>query len=163
MRVIERLPWSEITLRDGRTERQLRRIVADYEKRADDGGLVAASDLKRDPVQLIEAAIERLAMLRDAVVGIMLDASTDAMALGAARTWLAVEREYIELLQAVGKLPKELGTFRHLLDVRELATQLDRLLDGLESGELTPAAVRTQVYEWACEPREPSPPARAAA
>ena len=155
MRLIERLPWAEITLRDGRTERQLRRIVADYEKRTGDDGLVAASALQRDPVQLIEAELDRLEMLRDAVVAIMLDASTDAVALGATRTWLAIEGQYIGLLQAVGKLPKELGTFRHLLDVRELATQLDRLLDGLESGERTPAEARAQVYEWACEPGEP--------
>jgi hypothetical protein len=163
MRLIERLPWAEITLRDGRTERQLRRIVADYEERAGDDGLVAASALQRDPVQLIEAELDRLEMLRDSVVGIMLDASTDAVALGAARTWLAVEQQYVQLLQAVGKLPKELGTFRHLLDVRELAIQLDRLLDGLESGERTPAEARAQVYEWACEPCKSSPPVHAVA
>jgi hypothetical protein len=52
-RVVERLPWSEIVKRDGRSERALRAVVDDYLEHVQEGD--AVRPLERDPVELVES------------------------------------------------------------------------------------------------------------
>ncbi len=163
-RVAERLPWSEIVARDGRAERTLRGVVNDYLKHVEEGDFMRTLD--RDPVELVESMLSELTVMRDTMVGLVQSSDNEAVVVAAGREWRRLVKEVRELLQAVGKLPRELGTMRHLVEIRELADVLGRLLDGLEEGTVTPQEVRMQVAEWAGvevpRPQLPSP-ARVAA
>jgi hypothetical protein len=69
--------------------------------------------------------------------------------VAATREWRHAEKELRDLLIAVGKLPRELSTLRHLVEVREMADLLGRLLDRFEAGEIGAGDVRAQIDEWA--------------
>lgn len=146
-RVFERQPWHEIVAKDGRQERTLRRVVDDYLKHVEDGD--AVRPLERDPLDLIEGMVSELMVMRDTMLGIIQSSSDERVTVTAAREWRRLVKEVRELLQGVGKLPRELGTMRHLVEVRELSELLDRMLDRLEAGEITAADLRAQVAEWA--------------
>lgn len=158
-RVFERLAWKEIVVRDGRQERTLRRVVDDYLKHVEEGD--AVRPLQRDPIELIEGMLNELTVMRDAMVGISQSSDQDSVVVAAVREWRRLVKEVRELLQGVGVLPKELGTMRHLVEVRELAETLERLLDRLEEGTITPAELRAQIAEWSgVKPIELEPPAQ---
>jgi len=119
-RLFERLPWSVVAKRDGRTERQLRRVVDDYQRHVEDCDL-AFSPLERDAVELVRMALDRLEIVRDTLTSIAANAETDAVAVGALRTALHAEAQVLELLQAVGKLPYDLGQMHRVIEERQLA------------------------------------------
>jgi hypothetical protein len=145
-RVFERMPWKEIVARDGRQERTLRRVVDDYLKHVEEGDFMRTLD--RDPIELIESMLNELTVMRDVMVGLVQSSDQEAVVVAAGREWRRLVKEVRELLQGIGKLPHELGTMRHLVEVRELADVLDRLLDRLEAGTITPQELRAQVAEW---------------
>jgi hypothetical protein len=146
-RVFERLPWNVIVERDGRTERALRAVVMDYLEHVQEGD--AVRPLEQDPLDLIAAMLDRLTILRDTMIGVVQTSENEAVVVAGAREWRSAEKELRELLQAVGKLPRELAVFRHLLEVREMAGVLDTMLDQLEAGTIMPQEVRARVAEWA--------------
>jgi len=145
-RVFEKQPWAEIVKRDGRQRRTLERVVDDYLKHVEEGDAVRPLD--RDPVELIESMLNELTVMRDTMAGLVQTSEHEAVVVAAGREWRRLVKEVRELLQGVGKLPHELGTMRHLIEVRELADVLDRLLDRLEAGTITPQELRAQVAEW---------------
>jgi hypothetical protein len=149
-RLIERLPWSEIVKRDGRSERALRAVVNDYLEHVQEGD--AVRPLEQDPIDLFAAMIDRLAIMRDTMAGLVQNTENELVIVAAAREWRHSEKELRELLMAVGKLPRDLGTLRHLVEVRELADLLGRLLDRFEAGEIGAGDVREQVNRWAGVP-----------
>ncbi len=142
-RVQDRLPWSEIVARDGRAERTLRAVVDDYLENVQEGDFVRP--LGRDPIELVESMLNELAIMRDTVQAIVASSENEAVIVAAVREWRRIVKEVRELLQATGKLPRDLSVLRHLVEVRELSDVLDGLLDRLESGDITPQAVRTEV------------------
>lgn len=149
-RLVERLPWSEIVARDGRAERTLRAVVDDYLENVREGD--AVRPLERNPIELVEALLNELAIVRDTMVGLVNTSGDERVIVAAGREWRGVMKEVCELLQAVGKLPRDLSVLRHLVEVRELADVLDLVLDQLEAGTITPAQVRARVAEWAGVP-----------
>lgn len=162
-RAVERLPWSEIVERDGRSERALRAVVDDYLEHVQEGD--AVRPLERDPVELVEALLNELTIVGDTMVGLIQSSEDERVIVAAAREWRHVEKELRELLQGVGKLPRDLGTLCHLVEVRELSDALDGMLTALEAGTITPEQVRARVAEWAgVDPHTQQPsPAQAAA
>jgi hypothetical protein len=151
-RVFEGLAWGEIVARDGRTERTLKRVVDDYLAHVEEGD--AVRPLERDPLDLIASMLDELGVMRDTMVAVVQGSDNEGAVIAAAREWRRLVKEIRELLQGVGKLPKELGTLRHLVEVREMAAVLDALLDKLEAGTIGAADVRTQIAEWAGVPPE---------
>lgn len=146
-RLMERLPWSEIVERDGRSERALRAVVDDYLEHVQEGD--AVRPLERDPVALVESMVSELCIVRDTIQAVVAHTENDATIVAAAREWRRLARDVRELLQAVGVLPRELGTIRFTLEVRAMAERLGGLLDGLEDGTVNPAQVREEVCRWA--------------
>lgn len=146
-RTQERLSWAEIVARDGRSERTLRGVVEDYLENVQEGD--AVHPLDRDPVELVESMLSELALMRDTLAEISRTNENDAVVVAAVREWRHLARDVRDLLQAVGVLPRELGTMRFTLEVRAMAELLDGLLDGLEDGTVNPAHVREEVCRWA--------------
>lgn len=146
-RVFERLPWSEIVERDGRSERALRAVVNDYLEHVQEGDAVRPLEL--DPIDLLTAMVDRLTIMRDTMAGLMQSTDNELVIVAAAREWRHAEKELRDLLMAVGKLPRDLGKIAFALEAREAADLLDRLLDGLEDGTLSPTQVREHVCRWA--------------
>lgn len=146
-RVFEKLSWAVITARDGRSERALRAVVDDYLKHVQEGD--AVRPMERDPIELIESLLSELSIVRDAMVGVMQTTEDERVVVVAGREWRRLLKELRELLQAVGKLPRDLGSLRYLIEVRELSEMLDKTLDELEAGSITPGQVRVRVADWA--------------
>jgi hypothetical protein len=105
-RVIERLQWSEIVKRDGRSERALRAVVNDYLEHVQEGD--AVRPLEQDPIALLTATLDRLAIMRDMMVGLVQSTENELVVVAAAREWRHVEKELRELMIAVGVLPRDL-------------------------------------------------------
>lgn len=147
-RVFEGLPWSEIVERDGRSERALRAVVSDYLEHVQEGD--AVRPLERDPIELVESLLNELTILQDTMVGLVNTSEDARVIVAATREWRRLMKEARELLQAVGKLPRDLSVMGHLVEVRELSDTLDGVLDQLEAGTITPQQVRARVAEWAC-------------
>ncbi|MGA9876457.1 MAG: hypothetical protein WBQ21_11680 [Solirubrobacteraceae bacterium] len=146
-RTQDRLPWAEIVARDGRSERALRKVVTDYMENVEEDDFVRP--LERDPVELVEGLLSELMIMRDTMVAIVQSEEQAAVVVAATQEWRRLIKEVRELLQAAGLLPRDLGRLRNLLEARELADMLDRTLDELEAGTVSPAQVRTRVCEWA--------------
>lgn len=146
-RVFEKQGWAEIVRKDGRQERTLRRVVDDYLANVESGD--AVRPLERDPLDLIESMVNELTVMRDTMLALVQSSTDERVTITAAREWRRLVKEVRELLQGVGKLPRELGTMRHLVEVRELSDMLDRNLDKLEAGDITPQELRATVAEWA--------------
>ena len=146
-RLIERLPWSEIVKRDGRSERALRAIVDDYLEHVQEGD--AVRPLEQDSLVLLSAMLDRLAIMRDTMAGLTQSTESELVIVAAAREWRHVEKELRDLMIAVGVLPRDLWKLRHLIEAREAADLLDRLLNQLEAGEITAAGVREGIAAWA--------------
>lgn len=146
-RTQDRLPWTEIVARDGRSERVLRKVVADYMENVEEGDFVRP--LERDPVELIEGLLSELMVMRDTMVAVVQSEEQAAVVVAAAREWRRLVKEVRELLQAAGLLPRDLGRLRTLLEARQLSDMLDHTLDELEAGTVSPAQVRARVCGWA--------------
>ena len=56
---------------------------------------------------------------------------------------LDADERVLLILQSTGHLPRELGTLRHLVDVRHIAITMIDAVRALENGERTPAEVRS--------------------
>jgi len=146
-RLYERLPWSEIVKRDGRSERALRAVVNDYLEHVQEGD--AVRPLEQDPIDLLAAMLNRLTIMQDTMARLTQSTENGLVIVAAAREWRHAQKELRNLLMAVGKLPRDLGALGHLVEIRELADLLGRLLDRFEAGEIGAGDVRAQIDEWA--------------
>jgi hypothetical protein len=109
--------WSEVASRHGVSERQAKRVLADY--RASRPGLH-----ERDPIEVVEQALDEydevIAELR------LLGRTTrhDGTKVGALKARLQATDSRLALLQAVGVLPANLGHLRVEHDVRFVANAI---------------------------------------
>lgn len=152
MRVYERLPWHVVAKRDGRSQQTLERVVKDYLDHVDNGELVE-SPLDADAIELVRTSLERLAEIRDTAAELVTRAENQNAVIGALRTQLRAEKQYVELLQGVGKLPRELGTLRHLVEIRAVAQRLNELLGEFEAGKITATQVRLELDQFTGVPQ----------
>jgi hypothetical protein len=116
------ISWVRIGERHGITDRQARRVVADYRQ--------SRTELRdHDPVAIVEEVLEaQEAALDD--LALLAETTTNAsVELGAIRSKLQVHRERLELLGAIGVFPRDIGQVGRLIDLREIATRLDRVLN----------------------------------
>jgi hypothetical protein len=121
------LTWPTIAARHHLSERQCRSVYADFRRRAGNEP-EDPEDEARDAVRLLEAAIEELALLAETT-------NNDAVRLGAIRTKLDAICRRIELMQALGLLPRDLGLFEDRRDGRLMASAL---LGVLERHDIAP-------------------------
>ena len=82
---MERLPWSEIVERDGRSERALRAVVDDYLEHVQEGDAVRT--LEHDPIELVESLLNELTIMRDTMVGLVNTSEDERVIVSAGREW----------------------------------------------------------------------------
>lgn len=148
---IEGRPLAEIGAFDGRSARQIERVLAAYEQHVAEHGELP-SELDMDPLAILRASLHRYGFQRALLYQAAANASTSAELVGAVKALAAIEEKQVAVLSAVGLLPHELRALSRLMEVRQLADALDRMLDELEAGTITPQQVRTRVADWAGVP-----------
>jgi hypothetical protein len=108
------LGWSRIAEHHGISDRQARRIVADYRDRQPSLDGIDPSDVIRDTLDAYDAVIDELVTFAD-------ETQHDASKVGASRQRLDAFKAKVELLQAVGVLPHDLGEVRLVEDAQAVA------------------------------------------
>ena len=121
---------------DGRSENRIRQVI-ERQSRSSPEKLL---DLQ--PVKIVEAMLRRSQMAWRLSATTAAHTENDGIRIGAIRTMLDCDERVLLILQSTGHMPRELGTLRHLVDVRHIAVRMIDAVRGLESGERTPEEVR---------------------
>lgn len=137
-----------ISAQDGRSITQIKTVI---EKQAKSG---TEALMEMAPLKVVESMLRRSQTAWKMAAATAAHAENDGMRIGAIRTMMDADQRVLEILQSTGHLPRELGTLRHLVDVRSIAIQMIDAVRGLETGERTPAEVR-QVFEAMVMEEEP--------
>lgn len=138
----EGIPIEEIARRDGRSDRQIRRVLEIYAT----NGLGGRGLLDKDPVKLVEEMVDRTMAVWKIAAQMAATAKGENSRIGALNTMLRAEERLLSVLQSTGKLPKELGTMRHVIDLRALGAKMLDALDAWERGDADAESVRKVLY-----------------
>jgi chorismate mutase len=114
--------WPTIAAQFNLSERQCRRVVAEYREATGSLADLDASEIVRDTLEAYDAAIEDLALLAD-------ETAHDGTKLGAIRARLDAVKSRWELMQAIGVLPADLGQLWPEFDAARVARQIVDVLD----------------------------------
>lgn len=136
--------YPEVSAVDGRSESALRVLKKKYAA----SGSGVPDLLNEDPVRIIENMLRRKQVAWRLFAQVAMDSEGTAR-IAAIKGMLQADERTVELLQHVGKLPRELGTLRHVIDVREIAEKMLTALDQMDAGEITPGEVRVAFEELA--------------
>jgi hypothetical protein len=114
------VPWRTIASRHGITARQAERIYVEF----------CAWELSQaDPLRTVDESILLREALLDQLGEIAVAGDSSSAQVGASKAMLDVDRDRLQLMQAVGRVPRNLR--RHQADV-EFVTIVDEILDLLE-------------------------------
>lgn len=108
------LGWAEISARLALSERQCRRVVAEFRE-------TGPRLHEMDPVETIEEALEQFDSAIEDLALLAEKSQHDGVRLGATRSRLDALRGKLELMRAVGVLPRDLGRLKIEVDVRHTA------------------------------------------
>lgn len=136
--------YPEVSAVDGRSESTLRLLRKKYAA----SGSGVPDLLNEDPVRIIENMLRRKQVAWRLFAQVAM-ASEGTARIAAIKGMLQADERTVELLQHVGKLPRELGTLRHVIDVREIAEKMLTALDQMDAGEISPGEVRVAFEELA--------------
>lgn len=129
----------EIAREAGIDTRQVRNIL----KKGMDGGDVRL--LRKDPVEIVEWALTEYLNSYQGYTAHAAEAVGQEY-ISAMKARDAVMERITRLLQATGKLPRELGTLRHIVDLRAIGERVLIAMDDFEAGEISASKVR-EVFE----------------
>lgn len=104
--------------------------------------------LREDPAELVSALLRRTQLAWRLYAESALR-ETGSVRVRAVAGMLEADAKATSLLQHVGRLPKDLGSLRHLLEVRGAARELLSAVEGLEAGTLSPGDVRAVLLRYA--------------
>ena len=121
---------------DGRGVSMIRKVIERQGRQAPE------KLLEMQPVKIVEAMLRRSQMAWRLAAQTAAHAQQDSVRIGAIRTMLDADERVLLILQSTGHMPRELGTLRHLVDVRHIAVRMVDAVRSLESGERSPAEVR---------------------
>lgn len=130
---------AEIAKLDGRTLKTIQRLVERYER---EGLSRQEKLLEQAPVKIIEDMLRRSQLAWEIAATTAIHTEADSVRIGGVRTMLDADERILEVLQSTGHMPRELGTLRHLVDVRAIAITMIEAVRALETGDRTPAEVR---------------------
>ena len=112
------LPWSAISERHGLQERQLRNIFNAWQK---DGAAELAAE---DPAELVYEFLERYRRVEEDLAQAAEEADNSAARVGALRMRVEAIDRQVQLMQASGHLPRELGQLRVSADIESVAARI---------------------------------------
>jgi hypothetical protein len=139
------MSWTRIADRHEISDRQARRIVAEYRQSR-------PALHEHDPVEVVEETLEAYEAAIDELAILAETTDHDSTRLGAIKARLDAQQERVELLTRIGVLPRDLGQAGVEIDLREIAARLDAVLS---SPGVSPA-LREGVIT-ALDPRSPEP------
>lgn len=141
-RLVNDMSWPSIAKRHGISERQGRRIVAAYaQEQAPSLDEIDPTEEVWGAIQSDDAAIERL---RDTRERAKKQNNLNAE-IGAERTIAWLRNQKFSKLQQSGLLPKELGTLKHVYEVRHIVQRLLVVVDRIAKGEVEAASIRPEL------------------
>jgi hypothetical protein len=147
LRVVEArargLSWTRIAHLHGVSERQARRVCADY--RASRPALH-----ERDPVEVVEETLAAYESVIDELAVLAGETNHSSTKLGAIKARLDVYEARNHLLRSIGVLP-DLGSLRVAIDLSQIA---GRLVDLFERAQI-PESVKAQILDAVDPPRPP--------
>lgn len=138
--------YAQVSAIDGRSQSALKSLREKYLRAS---GSAVPDLLRQDPVRIVEDMLRRKQVAWRLFAQVAMTTDHPSSRIGAIKGMIAADERTVELLQHVGKLPKELGTLRHVIDVREIAERMFDTLDRLDRGELTAAEVRAEFEDAA--------------
>lgn len=141
---------TEIAKLDGRTDRQIRQIISDFKKNPPG----STSPLEQDAVQIIEGLLRRTQFVWRSAAMTAVSADSDNSRIGALKVMLEADAKLLGILQHTGKMPRELGTLRHVLDLRAVGEAMVDVIDRFAAGEASVEEVRSHFRELAGLGRE---------
>jgi hypothetical protein len=139
------LSWPRIAHMHGISDRQARRIVADY--RASGPALH-----DRDPVEIVEETLEAYETAIADLVVLAEETNHDSTRLGAIKARLDVYQARNELLRTIGVLPSDLGSLHVAIDLSQIAGRLVALFEHAQ----VPERVKAEILD-AIDPRADPP------
>lgn len=107
--------------------------------------------LAQDPLNVVEGVLRRTLFTWQLLARVAASAETDSARVSALRGMLDADARSVALLQSLGRLPRELGTLRRVVDTRALARDLLEAVSRLEAGEASPRDVRNVLLRYAGE------------
>lgn len=126
-RYIQGWPWPAIAEEAGLSERAAQKAFA-----ARKATMPLA--LQQDPVEVIEQIMEGYQLTVGDAEAIAVQAVNEgklSVAVAAKKLGTETREKQVRLLQATGRLPQDLQSLRHLLDMRGLAVQMVDAVEGL--------------------------------
>lgn len=141
-RLVGDMSWTGIATKHGIDESTARRILARWrENNAESIDQVDATGELWETLQGLEAQLERLREGRErAVKQNNLNAE-----LGFEGKMLDTRQAKVKLLQEADMLPKNLGTLKHVFEVRTVVQRVVFVLDRIEKGEIEPGEAKREV------------------
>jgi hypothetical protein len=125
----------EIAQMDGRAERTIKGILESHREHGIRGG---AALLQRDPISMMEESLNRVETIYQAAFEAVLEAEGITTRLSALRMMMDAQVRKMDLLQHLNLLPRQLGTFRHVIDLWQIGEQMVDMLQAVENGEKSP-------------------------
>lgn len=123
------VPWKTIASRHGITARHAERIYAEF----------CAWELSQaDPLRTVDESILLREELLHTLGALVEEGDSPSAKVGACRAMLDVDRERLELMQAAGRLPRNLARYRA---EAEFTTIVDEILDVLDRRGIERAAL----------------------
>lgn len=116
------LGWAQIARTYGLTVRRVQQIFAAW--RQENKTL-----RHQDPLDIVDELLEQYQGAAEELALVAVNADNTSARVGAIRARMEAMKNIAELLQAVGVLPKDLGTLRVEMDVRYVAETILRVFD----------------------------------
>jgi len=128
------LPMGEVARIDGRSERTVHGIL---ESHASFGISNSADLLRVDPVTIMQRMLDRVETVYGAAFETALESREGSARVGALRLMLDAQLRQMEMLQHLNLLPRNLGTFRHVIDLRSIGERMVQALEAVEADKMT--------------------------
>jgi hypothetical protein len=136
------MTWSEIVAIDGRSRGPLEAVVKRHREKARED---PESVMDQTPEELLRLLVGRYEMTRQIALRAVSEAQSASELVGAAKALLQVQQELRDLLTVVGRLPADLSSLKHVLDLRRIsAAMLDAMDAFRERTEALPAETKEQ-------------------
>ena len=149
-RLVGNLSWTALALKYDLSERGCRKIMALW--RREHAGSISETDATGElweTLQGFEAGIERMRALAEKAE----KGKNWNVVLGAEREITTIRQAKLRLLQEAEMLPKNLGTFKHVVEINHLVERVMYVLDRIETGEIKPSEAKPELL--ALLPDEP--------
>lgn len=131
------VPWKTIAARHGITTRQAQRIYTDF---------CAWEESQHDPLRTVDDAILLREALLDRLGDLAVSGDSSSAQVGACRAMLDVDRERLELMQAVGRLPRNMARYRAEVEFVQIVDEILKTLEGRGVGRDALEEIQTVVH-----------------